>query len=168
MKKSRFRSPLARAFVPVVGGILFFSLFFLGLWGAATYITDRAEPNSLVTNKVFEVGKVTALAKSVATNGPILLPDLQSPDGLRSIVLDHTGDDPANGWRVYLGFPADKPVTCLVEQITNTREFTDCDGRTVSVDDLQTPNNVRPVVENRTTLFIDLRGITDAIDTTVP
>jgi hypothetical protein len=33
-----------------------------------------------------------------------LLPDLQSADGLRSLVLDHEGDDAATGWRVYLGF----------------------------------------------------------------
>lgn len=168
MKKSRFRSPLARALVPVLGGILFFSLFFLGLWGIASLITDRAEPNSVVANKIFEVGKVDRLAESVAEDGPILLPDLQSADGLRSLVLDHTGDDPTAGWRVYLGFPADKEVGCLVTQIPGTRQFTDCDGRTISVEDLQPPNNVRPIVENRTTLFIDLRGITDSVETTLP
>jgi hypothetical protein len=55
-----------------------------------------------------------------------------------------------------------------VTQIPSTREFTDCDGRTVAVEDLQPPNNVRPVVENKSTLFIDLRGITDSVDTSVP
>jgi hypothetical protein len=53
-------------------------------------------------------------------------------------------------------------------QIPGTRQFTDCDGRTISVEDLQPPNNVRPIVENRSTLFIDLRGITDSVDTSVP
>lgn len=164
MRKPRLRTPLARAVVPVIGGIAFFALFFLGLWAVATVITNRAEPNSVVANKVFEVGKVTSLAEAVAADGPFLLPDLQSPDGVRSVVLDHTGDDPANGWRVYYGYPADKDSTCLVKQVPGTRQFTDCDGRELTVEDLQPPDNVRPIVENRTTLYIDLRGITEAAE----
>ncbi len=118
----------------------------------------------MVANKVFEVGKVTSLAEAVAEDGPFLLPDLKSPDGVRSVVLDHTGDDPANGWRVYFGYPADRDATCLVQHVPGTRQFTDCEGRSLTVADLQPPANVRPIVENRTTLYIDLRGITDTAE----
>ena len=107
MRKPRLRSPLARAVVPVLGGLAFFVVFFAGLWVAATVINDRAEPGSEIANKVFEVGKVTDIAEAVAEGGPLLFPDLKSADGVRSIVLDHTGTDPAEGWQVYYAYPAD-------------------------------------------------------------
>lgn len=160
MKSPRLRSPLARAVVPVLGGIAFFAVFFAGLWVVAGTINDNADPSDKIANKVFEVGKVEAMAESVAEEGPLLFPDLKSPDGVRSIVLDHTGDDPARGWRVYYGYPADRDSSCLVTHTPGTREFIDCDGRTLSVDDLTLPVSVRPIVENRKTLYIDLRGVT--------
>lgn len=167
MRKSRLRSPLARAVVPVLGGLAFFVLFFAGLWVAANVINDRADPGSQIANKVFEVGKVTDIAEAVAEGGPLLFPDLKSADGVRSIVLDHTGEDPAKGWQVYFAYPADATPDCLVTHVPKTRQYTDCRGRTLEVDQLALPGDVRPVVENRTTLSIDLRGATTAA-TTVP
>ena len=163
----RLRSPLARAVVPVLGGIAFFALFFAGLWLIATVINNRAEPDSEIGNRVFEVGKVTAMAKAIAADGPLLLPDLQSPDGVRSIVLDHEGSDPATGWQVYYGFPADRDAKCLVTHVQGSRTFTDCENRTIQVSQLMAPSEVRPIVENKKTLYIDLRGLT-ASATTVP
>lgn len=172
MRSPRLRSPLARAFVPVLGGIAFFILFFLGLWLAAIVINNRAEPTDAITSKVFEVGKVDSMAKSVAKDGPILFPDLQSPDGIRSVVLDHTGNDPAKGWQAYYGYPADRDASCLVTHIQGSRQFTDCDGRTIDVSALSAPQSVRPIVENRKTLYIDLRGAstnsTTPVATTIP
>jgi hypothetical protein len=150
-----------------LGGIAFFVVFFAGLWVVATVINDRATPTSNVANKVFEVGKVESMAKAVAEDGPLLFPDLKSPDGVRSIVLDHTGADIAKGWRVYYGYPEDLDASCLVTHQQGTRTFTDCNGRTLSVDQLEKPANVRPIVENRKTLYIDLRGIS-ATSTTAP
>lgn len=166
MRTPRLRSPLARAIVPVVGGIAFFILFFAGLWLAATVINDRAEPTAEINSKVFEVGKVGSMAKAVKEDGPILFPDLRSPDGVRSVVLDHTGDDPAKGWQVYYGYPADRDARCLVTHVQGTRTFTDCDGRTLPVEKLSAPGSVRPIVENQKTLYIDLRGISTATTTT--
>jgi len=166
MRTPRLRSPLARAVVPVAGGIVFFALFFLGLWAVALTINHRADPTSAINNKVFEVGKVTSMAKAVDREGPILFPDLKSTDGVRSVVLDHTGSDPATGWQVYFAYPADRTPTCLATHIPATRTFKDCDGRIISVEKLIPPKEVRPIVENRKTLYIDLRGITSA--TTLP
>jgi hypothetical protein len=162
----RLRSPLARAVVPVLGGIAFFALFFLGLWLAATIINDRADTTSVIANKVFEVGKVDTIAKSVAKDGPLLFPDLKSPDGLRSIVLDHTGQDPATGWQLYYGYPADRDAKCLVTHEKGKRTFTDCEGRIIKPEELTAPDNVRPIVENRKTLYIDLRGLTASENST--
>ena len=160
METPRLRSPLARAVVPVLGGIVFFVLFFLGLWLVAATINSRADSGDAIANKVFQVGKVEVMAQSVAKDGPLLFPDLKSPDGVRSIVLDHEGDDPATGWRVYYGYPADRDATCLVTHQQGTRKFTDCDGRVLTVADLTLPDAVRPIVENRKTLYVDLSGVT--------
>ena len=160
MRSPRLRSPLARAVVPVLGGIAFFVVFFAGLWLVANVINDRADPGSELANKVFEVGKVKDIARAVDEGGPLLFPDLKSADGVRSIVLDHEGADPAAGWQVYYAYPADRDATCLVTHVAGTRKYTDCANRTLDVEDLALPGDVRPVVENRTTLSIDLRGVT--------
>ena len=166
MRSPRLRSPLARAVVPVLGGIAFFVLFFAGLWLAATVINDRADPGSKLANKVFEVGKVKDIADAVEKGGPLLFPDLKSADGVRSIVLDHEGADAATGWQVYYAYPADRDASCLVTHVPGTRNYTDCANRTITVAQLALPTDVRPVVENRTTLSIDLRGITSAATST--
>ena len=168
MRKPRLRTPLARALVPVLAGIAFFTVFFVGLWVVASVINSRATPSSTVANKVFEVGKVESMAEAVAEDGPLLFPDLKSPDGIRSIVLDHTGSDPAKGWRVYYGYPADLGPTCLVTHVRGERTFTDCNQRIVQVDQLQIPANVRPIVENKKTLYIDLRDASAAATTVAP
>ncbi|MFM9226217.1 MAG: hypothetical protein ACKOQ1_06270, partial [Actinomycetota bacterium] len=77
MRTPRLRCPLARAVVPVLGGIAFFAVFFLGLWVVATTINDRADPGSRIANSVFEVGKVDDIAQAVAEGGPLLFPDLK-------------------------------------------------------------------------------------------
>jgi hypothetical protein len=119
--------------MPVLAGILFFATMF-GL----TWLVDR-------------------WAESVAEDGPIIYPDLRDPEGTRAIVVDHQGDDPATGWRVFYTYPADRDSTCQVEQRERTRTFTDCDGRELDIEDLKRPLDVRPIVENRKTLYIDLR-----------
>ena len=159
MRAPRLRSPLARAVVPVLGGVAFFALFFGGLWLVALVINDRADQGTRIGSAVFEVGPVKTLAETVADDGPLLFPDLKSPDGVRSIVLDHAGDDPARGWQVYYGYPADRGPECLVEHVRSSRDFTDCEGRTLPVEKLSPPGDVRPIVENRETLYIDLRGL---------
>jgi len=58
---------------------------------------------------------------------------------------------------VFYAYPADRDETCLAEQVKETRTFTDCSGRNIPMEDLAKPTDVRPLVENRTTLYIDLR-----------
>ena len=153
----RLRSPLARAVVPVVAGLGFFALLFLSLWGAASLISRNPERITNLGARIFEVGSVQRVSESVKESGPILYPDLRDPDGTRSIVLDHQGDQPAVGWRVFYAWPADRDATCIAKQIEETNTFTDCEGRTIDIEDLARPTDVRPLVENRKTLYIDLR-----------
>ncbi len=154
----RPQSPFARAVTPVIAGILGFGLLFLSTWGLAAFISRNPGESLRVGTSIFEVGPVKSLATQVKDGGPLLFPDLKSPEGTRSIVLDHTGQDPASGWQVYMGYPADRDATCLVAHVRNTRTFTDCEQRTLNVEELALPASIRPIVENRKTLFIDLRG----------
>lgn len=158
MADFRLRSPLARALAPVLAGIAFIAVLFLATWGVAAFISDRGENITNLGSSIFEVGQVERIATIVGDDGPLLFPDLKSPSGVRSVVLDHQGDDPTKGWQVYYGYPAGKDPSCLVEHVQGTRTFKDCDGDTIDVEELALPPDVRPVVENRVRLYIDLRG----------
>lgn len=158
MARPSLRSPVARAVAPIVGGILFFAALFGVTWLMAEFATNRAEVQVQAGDRTFVVGNVEDIAEAVATDGPILYPDLRDSTGTRSIVIEHNGTDPAKGWQVYYAYPADRDESCLVTQIAKTHTFTDCDGRTLSVEQLMPPMDVRPIVENKTTLLIDLRG----------
>ena len=151
-----FRSPVARALVPVVGGIVFFAALFGVTWLFAELATDRAGEGRSPQFGTFVVGNVDDIAESIAESGPVLYPDLRDATGERSIIIEHFGDDSATGWQVYYAYPADRTTECLVTQIAETHQFQDCEGRVLDVTDLAPPNDVRPIVENRETLLIDL------------
>jgi hypothetical protein len=158
MFRPELRSPVARAVAPILGGIVFFAALFGMTWLMADLATDRAEVSVQPGDRTFVVGNVEDIAEAVKTDGPILYPDLRDATGKRSIVIEHNGEDPAKGWQVYYAYPADRDESCLVTQIARTHTFTDCEGRTLAVDELMPPLDVRPIVENKTTLLIDLRG----------
>ena len=143
---------------PVVAGIGFFAVLGLILFGIAAVMSGEQAQTTTFTPDRLQVGNVERWAETVDANGPVLFPGLGTTSGERTIVLDHNGSDPQRGWIVYYAYPADKTVDCLVTQIEKTHTFTDCTGRTLQVDQLQAPLDVRPIVENKTTLLIDLRG----------
>jgi hypothetical protein len=151
-------SPFTRAVFPIVGGIIFFAALFGVTWLMATYVTNKTEVTTAVGDRTFVVGQVADIAESISENGPVLYPDLRDPLGKRSIVIEHNGTDVSKGWQVYYAYPADRTDACLVTQIQKTHSFTDCEGRTLTVEQLMPPTDVRPIVENKTTLLIDLRG----------
>ena len=152
------KSPFTRAVFPIVGGIFFFAALFGVTWLMATYVTNKTEVITATGDRTFVVGQVADIAKSISESGPVLYPDLRDPLGKRSIVIEHNGTDVAKGWQVYYAYPADRTDACLVTQIEKTHTFTDCEGRTLSVEQLMPPTDVRPIVENKSTLLIDLRG----------
>lgn len=161
-KPIRLRSPIARAVVPVLGGIAFFVVLGLVTWGIAAYISrGGAEITERLAPTTLPMGSVQRNAEIVEEDGPIILPGLNTTTGEKTLVLDHQGDDPTRGWQIFYAFPAGRDFSCRVEQVVGTREFIDCDGNTIDVSDLSPPDaGVNPVVENQRTLIIDLSGIT--------
>jgi hypothetical protein len=156
---SRLRSPVARAVVPVLGGLVVLAAIMGITWLSAALISGGgADTSDRLAPDTFRVGNVETIAAIVAEDGPILFPGLNTTTGERTLVLDHDGDDPTSGWRVHWAYPADRDATCLVEQTPGTATFTDCAGRSLDVSELAPPTGVNPVVENRSVLSIDLRG----------
>jgi hypothetical protein len=166
VRPPRLRSPLARAVVPVLGGIVVLGLIFVVTWLAALLISHGGtETSSRLAPPVFEMGSAQARAESIAEDGPIVLADLHTTRGDRTLVVDHTGDDPTNDWVVYWGYPADRSAACPVTQVRHTRSFIDCDGRRLDVSALARPDNVHPTVVDSKDLQIDLRAVTQPAPT---
>ena len=162
MQFPEFRSPFARAVLPVAGGILFFGVIAAFTWGIAAFISSGgADGSERLAPSTFTIGNVESLSETVAENGPLFFPELGTAIGTRSIVVNHTGTSPADNWRVYWAYPADRPATCIVEQVPDSAEFIDCEGRIIDVTELSPPDSgVVPRVQNRTTLIVDLRAAT--------
>lgn len=156
------KTPFARATVPVALGIGVIALMAGLLWLLAAYITDNPGNNSeRVTAPEWTVGPVDSLAEIVASDGPLLFQEPGGDDAGRSIVIDHQGSDPTNGWRVYWAYPADRDSNCPISQIRGDDNFVDCEGRQIPVDRLAPPDAaVFPRVDDGTTLVIDFRGTT--------
>lgn len=154
----RLRSPWARAVAPIVAGIFFFAVLFGVTWVFADQATDNRKREIRSGDYTFRVGPVDDIAELVKRDGPILYPDLRDTTYQRTIVVDHVGDEPARGWQVYYAYPADRGPDCLVTHVKGSRDFVDCDERTLPVEALHRPSDARPVVENRTSLLIDLRA----------
>jgi hypothetical protein len=157
VRQPQLKSTFARAVVPVAAGIAFFAVLGLALWGVAALSsrnTDQVTSNLSPT--VQEMGSAANLARIIAEDGPIVMNDLIGDDD--HIVLSHTGDDPSSNWTLHLAHPADRPPTCTVEVVKQTQTFTDCDGRTLTVDDLaEVPPGVYPVYnKDEGTLTLDL------------
>lgn len=158
------RSTFARAVTPVLAGIVLLAVLAGFTWGIAAWISGGGgTTSSRFAPSVWTVGQVDSLSDTIAENGPLFFPELGTSIGTRSIVVDHQGDVAADGWRVYWAYPADRDAACTVDQVVGTRQFTDCEGRTIEVDQLSPPDaGVFPRVEDRRTLVLDLRGATQA------
>ena len=153
------RTPLARAVVPVVGGALLLALIFGFTWGIASWMSrGGAESSERLAPTTFYVGRVEPMAERIAETGPLLFPNLDSSTAERTVVLAHQGPDPAQGWSVAWGYPADVGPDCHVDQVEETDRFVDCNGREIGVADLATDRALCPIVEARERLSIGLRA----------
>jgi len=150
-------STLGRAVLPVAGGALLLAALLGLLWAVAAWMSSDGRPAERLAPTTFEVGDVTTFSEHIAESGPLLFPGLNTTSGERTLVLDHTGDDPAEGWHLYWAHPADRGPTCAVEQVEGTDRFVDCSGRELGVDELAPPAGTCAIVESRRDLAIGLR-----------
>jgi hypothetical protein len=148
---------LGRAVLPVLGGIALLAAIFAATLGIAAWNSrGGAEPTTRLAPRELPVGNVESVAETIAEKGPILFPGLNTTTGRRTMVLDHQGEDPTQGWRVYLAYPADADASCAVTQIRGTDRFTDCNGDELDVSGLARPTDACPIVEQRQRISIGL------------
>ena len=142
--------------MPVLGGIGFFAVLGLALWGVAAIIARNSDDTtSNLAPSVQEMGSTSFVAAVIDRDGPIILRDLLGND--RNVVVDHTGADVDFGWAIYLAQPADRDAACGIELIRNTRTFTDCEGRILQLSDLAAPpRGVGPIISADGELSLDL------------
>lgn len=155
---------------PVLAGLGFFAILGLVLWGVAAVMSGEQVQTTTLTPDRLKVGNIQRWSESIDEEGPVLFPGLGTTTGNRTIVLDHEGDNPERGWIIRYAFPADRDESCTIEQVQGTGTFTDCEGRTITMSDLALPAGGEfPIIEDRTTLYIDLgdRPL-DASSTTLP
>lgn len=168
MALPEFRSPVGRALAPVLAGLGFFAVLGLVMWGIAALMAGEQAQTTTFTPDRLPIGNVDQWAETINNNGPVLFPGLGTTTGERTIVLDHNGTNSERGWVVYYAFPADRDVSCAIQQIVGNDTFTDCDGRTIAVEDLAPPTNGEyPIIEDRVALFIDLGERANDVTTTV-
>lgn len=153
----------------MLGGVVFFAVLGLFTWGIAAFLSNG---NSQTTENLappeLQLGSVNGRANDVAEDGPLLFAELSTITGERSLVLDHEGDDPTQGWTLYYAFPPGRP-DCPVEQVRGTATFIDCEGNELDVTELSPPTDpVRPVVEDQTTLYLDLRAFSSGSASSEP
>lgn len=151
--------------MPVLLGIGFIILVGLMLWGVAALTANNSEDATANLAPAFqEMGRAEFIADQIADSGPIILQDLIGSD--RNIVLDHTA---ADGFQIYLAHPADRDSSCQIKQVKHTREFTDCENRTLQPEDLALPpQGVRPILNGDGSLTLDLTADEAASGTTTP
>ena len=143
--------------LPVVGGIAVLAAIFAATLGIAAWNSrGGGEPTTRLAPRELPVGNVESVAETIAETGPILFPGLNTTTGRRTLVLDHDGEDPTRGWRVYLAYPAAADASCAVTQIRGTDRFTDCHGDELDVSELARPTDACPIVEQRQRISIGL------------
>jgi len=163
-----FRSPISRAVAPGLAGLGFFAVLGFIMWAIAALMAGEQAQTTTFTPDRLPVGNIDQWAESIDTDGPVLFPGLGTTSGERTIVLDHNGADSERGWVVYYAYPADRDASCAIEQVIGTDTFTDCEGRTISIEDLAPPSNGEyPVIEDREKLYIDLGERANDVTTTV-
>jgi hypothetical protein len=115
MPLRRPKSTLAQAVLPVLGGLAFFAVLALVLWGVAALVSGSGSNVRVdLGEDVFEPGPAEDLAEEIAEDGPILFPGLVGPAGTRAIGVSHAGVDPLTGWAVYSLVPPGAPPSCVL------------------------------------------------------
>lgn len=117
-----------------VGGLTLGVVLALGVFlFAVPSLEEKGQIENNLGDDVFELSIGEDLADEIAERGPLILADVAGGD--RDIVVQHLGDDPAEGWFVFAVRPPDAGRDCQVEWDADADLFThSCDDRTFPAD----------------------------------
>jgi hypothetical protein len=133
VRQSKTRSP--RSLVLAVGGVALGVVLVIGLFIVAIpSLTESGKVEVKLGDDTFDAGSAEARSRTIAETEPILFSDV-SGRGDRDIILQHLGDDPAQGWYVFEARRPGQPRDCFLKWRTETQDFEDsCDGTIVAAD----------------------------------
>ena len=76
---------------PVLGGLLFFGVLGLVMWGIAALMAGERAQTTTFTPDRLQVGSIVRWSAAIAKDGPLIFPGLGTTEGERTLVLDHDG-----------------------------------------------------------------------------
>lgn len=171
VRPPRLKSPVARAVVPVFGGILFFAALFGVTYLIAVLVSGDSE-GIRIGDKQFTIGRADVAAERIRRYGPLLYADLKGTEGEQAIVVNHDETLPdTEGWSVYFAYRADRGPSCLISVNQETQRLQDCDGKPVGVEDLKPASpDAEVVVElgNKPTVKVRFAAAIPPTTTTAP
>ena len=113
-----------RAVIASVAGVVVASLL---TWLVVDYAAERPDQVNL-GDDTFEVGDAERLAKRIDEQGvPFLFKDPLSSKPGRELYVQHTGDDPEEGWVAIEAYAPGSPreLRCILEWDADAGEFVD-------------------------------------------
>lgn len=108
-------------------------------------------------DRIYRPGDVESLAEAVASDGPLLLPDLAGGDD--DVVLQHLGPGDEDGWLALGARPLTAARECQIQWQSDDETFVDsCDGAVYPADGAGLPRY--PVeIDSEGRLSIDLNVV---------
>lgn len=126
--------------------------------------TESGKVEIQLGSRTFSAGSAEQRAKTIAQEGPILLPD--PAGGQRDIYLQHVGDKPDDGWLAFDAREIDATRECTLRWNAERRLFEDpCDGSTVRADG-EGLRQYPVTIDDDGRLVVDLNPRDDEADTT--
>jgi hypothetical protein len=133
VQPTKTRSP--RSMVLAVAGIVLGIILVLVIFVfAVPTLTESGKVEVKLGSDTYSPGSAEAKARTIAEDGPILLPDVSGRNE-RDIYLQHLGDDPATGWYAFDARRPGQPRDCSLEWRAEAQQFQDpCDDTVVPAD----------------------------------
>lgn len=135
----------------------------IGLAFGMAVLAERGTVDVRLGEDIARIGEIDDLAQAIDRDGPIFHQDLAG--GERDIVLQHLGNDPADGWFALAARPQGVPRQCAIQWQEDENLFRlldgetggvteDCDGREFPADGGDLPRYEVTVRDSR--LYVDL------------
>ena len=98
VREARTRTP--RSIILAVAGVAIGLILVLVLFiFAIPSLTESGKVEVKLGSDTYDAGSASSLARSIASAGPLLLPDVSG--GARDVYLQHLGDDDTTGWYAF-------------------------------------------------------------------
>jgi hypothetical protein len=96
-------------------------------------LTESGKVEVKLGSDTYDAGSAESLSSSIASAGPLLLPDVSG--GNRDVFLQHLGDDDAAGWYAFDARRPGQSRDCSLRWRADSSDFIDpCDGTVVAAD----------------------------------